>query len=135
MWEKKLEIYDQLIAKCSRFKRKGKTMPYTSANGYMFSLRSLPQIPALPTGTISMWYLMVRFIPIRFTIPVQPGSSNICFLCKWYRKRRSRLKSRNSRTVRRGFSQPTRLIMSGRRDMLIPEKNAVRLREVDDIPG
>ena len=33
-----LEVYDELVAKCSRFKRKGKTMPYTSANGYMFSL-------------------------------------------------------------------------------------------------
>ena len=38
MWEEKLKIYDALIAKCDRFKRKGKTMPYTSANGYMFSL-------------------------------------------------------------------------------------------------
>ncbi len=38
MWDKKLEVYDQLIDKCPRFKRKGKTMPYTSANGYMFSL-------------------------------------------------------------------------------------------------
>lgn len=38
MWEEKLKIYDQLAAKCSRFERKGKTMPYTSANGYMFSL-------------------------------------------------------------------------------------------------
>lgn len=38
MWEEKLKIYDQLIEKCPRFKRKGKTMPYTSANGYMFSL-------------------------------------------------------------------------------------------------
>lgn len=38
MWEEKLKVYDQLVAKCSRFKRKGKTMPYTSANGYMFSL-------------------------------------------------------------------------------------------------
>ena len=38
MWEKKLEIYDKLVAKCPRFERKGKTMPYTSANGYMFSL-------------------------------------------------------------------------------------------------
>ena len=35
---KDLEIYDGFIAKCNRFKRKGKTMPYTSANGYMFSL-------------------------------------------------------------------------------------------------
>lgn len=34
---KKLEIYDKLITKCPRFERKGKTMPYTSANGYMFS--------------------------------------------------------------------------------------------------
>jgi len=34
----KLSIYDKLVAKCSRFERKGKTMPYTSANGYMFSL-------------------------------------------------------------------------------------------------
>ncbi|WP_299443094.1 hypothetical protein [uncultured Aquimarina sp.] len=38
MWEEKLKIYDQLVSKCSRFQRKGKTMPYTSANGYMFSL-------------------------------------------------------------------------------------------------
>lgn len=38
MYEEKLKIYDALVAKCSRFNRKGKTMPYTSANGYMFSL-------------------------------------------------------------------------------------------------
>ena len=38
MREEKLKIYDELVAMCSRFKRKGKTMPYTSANGYMFSL-------------------------------------------------------------------------------------------------
>ncbi|MDH3648245.1 MAG: hypothetical protein OEQ53_01095 [Saprospiraceae bacterium] len=38
MWEDKLEIYDKLAAKCNRFERKGKTMPYTSANGHMFSL-------------------------------------------------------------------------------------------------
>ena len=38
MWEQKLEIYDTLVAKCPRFKRKGKTVPYTSANGHMFSL-------------------------------------------------------------------------------------------------
>jgi hypothetical protein len=35
---KDLEIYDAFVAKCNRFDRKGKTMPYTSANGYMFSL-------------------------------------------------------------------------------------------------
>jgi len=38
MYEEKLKIYDALVAKCPRFERKGKTMPYTSANGYMFSL-------------------------------------------------------------------------------------------------
>lgn len=38
MWEEKLKIYDNLVAKCNRFERKGKTMPYTSANGHMFSL-------------------------------------------------------------------------------------------------
>ncbi len=38
MWEEKLKFYDKLIATNDKFKRKGKTMPYTSANGYMFSL-------------------------------------------------------------------------------------------------
>ncbi len=37
-WEENLKIYDELVAKCTRFKRKGKTVPYTSANGHMFSL-------------------------------------------------------------------------------------------------
>jgi hypothetical protein len=38
MWKQKLELYDRLVAKCSRFDRKGKTVPYTSANGHMFSM-------------------------------------------------------------------------------------------------
>ncbi len=38
MWKEKLKTYDTLVSKCSRFERKGKTVPYTSANGYMFSL-------------------------------------------------------------------------------------------------
>ena len=38
MWDEKLKIYDQLVNKCPRFERKGKSMIYTSANGYMFSL-------------------------------------------------------------------------------------------------
>ncbi len=38
MWEERLKIYDELVSKCPRFERKGKTMPYTSANGHMFSL-------------------------------------------------------------------------------------------------
>jgi len=38
-WTKKLEIYDRLVATAGpEIVRKGKTMPYTSANGYMFSL-------------------------------------------------------------------------------------------------
>ena len=37
-WKQKLQFYDDLVAQCPRFERKGKTMPYTSANGYMFSL-------------------------------------------------------------------------------------------------
>ncbi len=37
-WKEKLKIYDELVSKCPRIERKGKTMPYTSANGYMFSL-------------------------------------------------------------------------------------------------
>jgi len=38
MWKEKLIFYDQLIATAPEIERKGKTMPYTSANGYMFSL-------------------------------------------------------------------------------------------------
>ena len=38
IWDEKLKIYDELVEKCPRFERKGKTVPYTSANGYMFSL-------------------------------------------------------------------------------------------------
>ena len=38
MWEEKLKVYDELVSKCPSFERKGKTMPYTSANGHMFSL-------------------------------------------------------------------------------------------------
>lgn len=37
-YENNLERYDALVDQCKRFDRKGKTMPYTSANGYMFSL-------------------------------------------------------------------------------------------------
>lgn len=37
MREDKVKLYDELVAKCPRFERKGKTMPYTSANGHMFS--------------------------------------------------------------------------------------------------
>ena len=35
--EEKLAIYDSIVEMCPDFPRKGKTMPYTSANGYMFS--------------------------------------------------------------------------------------------------
>lgn len=38
MREEVLKIYDEVVAANPNFDRKGKTMPYTSANGYMFSL-------------------------------------------------------------------------------------------------
>lgn len=38
MWEENLKRYDAIVAHCTRFDRKGKTMPHTSANGHMFSL-------------------------------------------------------------------------------------------------
>lgn len=38
MWEENLKRYDELVAGNQNFERKGKTMPYTSANGHMFSL-------------------------------------------------------------------------------------------------
>lgn len=37
MRQENLKRYDELVAKCPRFERKGKTVPYTSANGHMFS--------------------------------------------------------------------------------------------------
>ena len=37
-WDDRLAIYDELVEKCPRFDRKGKTVPYTSANGHMFSI-------------------------------------------------------------------------------------------------
>ncbi|AXG68037.1 hypothetical protein KORDIASMS9_00226 [Kordia sp. SMS9] len=38
MWEKQLEIFDAIVAKCPDFALKGKSMIYTSANGHMFGL-------------------------------------------------------------------------------------------------
>lgn len=38
MWQQRLELYDQIVAQCPDFERKGKKMIYTSANGYMFTL-------------------------------------------------------------------------------------------------
>lgn len=35
--QNKLEYYDFLVERNPNFERKGKKMPYTSANGYMFS--------------------------------------------------------------------------------------------------
>jgi hypothetical protein len=37
-WDETLARYDELVKGCPRFERKGKTAPYTSANGYMFSI-------------------------------------------------------------------------------------------------
>ncbi|WP_452603126.1 hypothetical protein [Pontimicrobium sp. MEBiC06410] len=38
MWEDKLKLYDEIVAMCPDFERKGKKMIYTSSNGYMFTL-------------------------------------------------------------------------------------------------
>lgn len=38
MWDEKLKRYDALVSRCPRFERQGKTVPFTSANGYMFSI-------------------------------------------------------------------------------------------------
>ena len=38
LYQERLKLYDAIVDQCPRFERKGKTMPYTSANGYMFSL-------------------------------------------------------------------------------------------------
>lgn len=38
MYEEVLKLYDKLVELNPDFERKGKTMPYTSANGHMFSL-------------------------------------------------------------------------------------------------
>ena len=38
MLDEKVNLYDALLAKCLRFERKGKSVPHTTANGYMFSL-------------------------------------------------------------------------------------------------
>ena len=37
MWEEKRAIYDRLIKMSPEIQRKGKTVPYTSSNGHMFS--------------------------------------------------------------------------------------------------
>lgn len=37
MFNENLIHYDALVDKCPRITRKGKSVPYTSANGYMFS--------------------------------------------------------------------------------------------------
>ena len=36
-WDNKLTILKEVLLKCPRFELKGKTSPYTSANGHMFS--------------------------------------------------------------------------------------------------
>ena len=37
-WDNKLKTFDTIVANCQGFERKGKSMIYTSANGYMFAL-------------------------------------------------------------------------------------------------
>ena len=37
-YEKNLARYDEIVSRCKGFERQGKSMPFTSANGHMFSL-------------------------------------------------------------------------------------------------
>lgn len=37
-WEASLELYDAVVGEHPDFERKGKSMPYTSVNGHMFSM-------------------------------------------------------------------------------------------------
>ncbi len=37
MWEENYARYKELVSMCPRFELKGKSVPYTSANGHMFS--------------------------------------------------------------------------------------------------
>lgn len=37
-YENNLARYDEIVSRCDGFTRQGKSMPYTSANGHMFSL-------------------------------------------------------------------------------------------------
>ena len=37
-YDQRLKLYDQLVDSMPEVQRKGKTMPYTSVNGHMFSL-------------------------------------------------------------------------------------------------
>jgi len=36
-FDQRLKQYDAIVASCPQFERKGKTNPYTSSNGHMFS--------------------------------------------------------------------------------------------------
>jgi len=47
MPNKQLEHYDAIIQQCPEIKRKGKTIPYTSLNGHMFSFLSKEGIMGL----------------------------------------------------------------------------------------
>lgn len=37
-WNKRVALYDDLLSHTPEIERKGKTVPYTSDNGYMFSI-------------------------------------------------------------------------------------------------
>ncbi|WP_250432580.1 hypothetical protein [Hanstruepera flava] len=37
-WNDKLQLFDTIVETCPEFERKGKSMIYCSANGYMFAL-------------------------------------------------------------------------------------------------
>jgi hypothetical protein len=51
--QEKLAIYDQIIAKCPRFERQGKTVPYTSANDLALRAIYLPKTRFLNNHALS----------------------------------------------------------------------------------
>lgn len=66
MWEEKLAFYDSLIARNPNFERKGKTVPYTSANGYMFSILNKDGEIGIRLGKESGETFMKKYQTTRF---------------------------------------------------------------------
>jgi hypothetical protein len=62
-----LQAYDTLVATNPKVARKGKTMPYTSVNGHMFSVLTKDGTPALrlPSGDRDAFLVQHRTTPCK----------------------------------------------------------------------
>ncbi len=60
-YSKALELYDQLIATEKSIERKGKTMPYTSLNGHMFSFLSKEGVMGLRLSPTEITTFIARY--------------------------------------------------------------------------